>query len=55
MGEIAMEQVFLQLLRFSPAIVISATVHTHRLHSHVTLSRRTTGSLGNFPKSSALS
>ena len=44
MGEMALEQIFLQILRFSPAIIISATVHTHRLHSHVTLSRRTTSS-----------
>jgi hypothetical protein len=41
------EQVFLRILRFSPAIVISAILHT-RPHSHVTLNRWTTGSLGTF-------
>jgi hypothetical protein len=49
MGEMALEQLFLRILRFSPAIALSAMLHTH-LHSHATLSRRKTGSLGKFQK-----
>ena len=49
MGEVALERVYLRVLRFSPAIVVSAMLHTY-LHSHVTLSRRTTDSLRTFQK-----
>jgi hypothetical protein len=48
MDKMVLEQVFLRILRFSPAIVISAMLLT-RLHSHVTLNR-TTGSMGNVQK-----
>jgi hypothetical protein len=49
MGEMALEQVYLQILQFSPAIFISAMLLTH-LQTHVTLNRRTMGSLGTFQK-----
>jgi hypothetical protein len=47
--KMVLEQVFLRILRFSPAIVISAMLHTHP-HSHVTFNRRTTDSLGTSKK-----
>jgi hypothetical protein len=47
---VALEQVFLRVLRFSPVNVIPPRIHTH-LHLRAARTRRTKGgSLGNYRK-----
>jgi hypothetical protein len=48
--KVAVEEIFLRILRFSPVSNISPMLHIH-LHLHVTLARSTNGrSLGTFQK-----
>ena len=48
--KVAVGQVYLRVLRFSPVSIIPPMLHTH-LHLHVALNRRTKGrSLGTFEK-----
>lgn len=53
--KVALGQVFLPVLRFSPVTIILLTLHTHS-HPYVAITRRTYGRrTGKIPKSSSLS